>query len=298
MHRLGLLMLLLVQGVAWGAQFSMLKLAIQGGYDEITVLFIAVTLISVGYFGFLFFGRGLFYLTRERVTFFVITAVLGYVIPLLGAIYAAPYLPAGIMTLIACLTPVVTISVALLLRTERVSRRRILAVALGTVATVLVLAPQLQLPGFGVVKWMLLIGLVPLCYGVESIYIAARWPDGLDVWQVGFGEAAFAAVLLFPIFLVFANPPSTFIWSNAETGILLFVLAGLIEVVLYFYIIQKTGGVVISFSNFVSLFAGIGWGILIFGESHGVDTWFAVLVLLAALGLVCADGMERETLET
>ena len=298
MHRLGLLIVLLIQGVAWGAQFSMLKLAVQGGYDEITVLFIALVLISVGYFVFLLIGRRVFLLTKESSIFFVITAVLGYVIPLFGAIYAAPHLPAGIMTLIATLTPIVTICVALALRTERVSPGRLVAVALGSVAAILVLTPQLELPGLGAIKWMLLIGLVPLCYGVESIYIAARWPANLDAWQLGFGEAAVAAVLLFPMFLIYGNLPNSFAWTHAETGILLFVVAGLIEVVLYFYIIQRTGGVLISFSNFVSLFAGIGWGILLFGEMHGISVWLAVLVLLAALTLVCVDSMQREDFES
>ena len=36
------------------------------------------------------------------------------------------------------------------------------------------------------------------------------------------------------------------VWSLAETGILVFVVSGLIEVVLYFYIIQNTGGVLVS----------------------------------------------------
>ena len=184
MRQLFFLILVLVQGAAWGAQFSMLKLAILGGYDEITVLFIALILITISYFMVVLIRRSLFRLTKEILIFFGVTAILGYVVPLLAVLYAAPYLPAGIMTLIACLTPVVTISVALLFRTEKVSVGRVIAVILGMIATVLVLAPELTLPGLGAVKWMILICLVPLCYGVESIYVAARWPANLDAWQV------------------------------------------------------------------------------------------------------------------
>ena len=289
MRQLVYAILLLVQGAAWGAQFSMLKLAMQGGYGEIAVLFIALLLISIGYFLFLCLRRALFFPTREIIVFLVVTSVLGYVIPLLAAIYAAPYLPAGIMTLIASLTPVVTVSVALLLRTERVSSRRIGAVVLGTLAAFLVLLPELALPGFGTFTWMLLIGLVPLCYGLEPIYVFARWPRGLDAWQVGFGEAVAATLLMLPIFLVFGDFSIGLTWSEAETGILLFAVAGLVEVVLYFYIIQQTGGVLVSFSNFISLFAGIGWGMLLFGESHGALVWAAVFVLIAALVLLALD---------
>ena len=67
---------------------------------------------------------------------------------------------------------------------------------------------------------------------------------------------------------------------------MLFVLAGLIEIVLYFYIIQHTGAVLINFGFFISLFSGIAWGMLIFDEQHGAAVWGAVAVLLGALGML------------
>ena len=293
MHQLFFLFLILIQGAAWGAQFSMLKLAIQGGYDEITVLFIALVLITVSYFLILVVRRALFRITKEVVIFLLVTALLGYVIPLLAVLYAAPFLPAGIMTLIACLTPVVTIAVAVLLRTEKVSAARVGAVVLGMAATMLVVAPELSLPGLGAAKWMLLICLMPVCYGVESIYVAARWPANLDAWQVGLGEAAAAMVLVLPLVVIFGDSSLTMKWTSAETGIVLFVVAGLIEIVLYFYIIQNTGGVLINFSFFIALFAGIAWGIAIFGEGHGPSVWVAAAVLLGALGLLCFDTLKE-----
>ena len=296
MRQLWLLFLLLVMGVAWGAEFSALKLAILGGHDEFTVLMIALVLISIAYFLILLARRALFRLTREIFIFLAITAMLGYLIPLLAALYAAPYLTAGIMTLIVSVTPVVTVSVALLLRTEPVSLLRISAIALSMIATLLVLLPETELPDFGVLKWMLLMTVVPLCYGVESIYVSARWPGKLDAWQMGFGEAAVAIVLLLPAYAVFGDPSSiSLTWSIAETGIVLFVLAGLVNIVLYFYIIQHTGGVLVSFGSFISLFAGIGWGMLVFSERHGLAVWLAVTVLVGALALVCVDTIRNQT---
>jgi len=52
------------------------------------------------------------------------------------------------------------------------------------------------------------------------------------------------------------------------------------------YLVRTTGGVLVSFGTFVSLFAGIGWGVLIFRESHDVSIWLAVAVLVLALMLV------------
>ena len=80
----------------------------------------------------------------------------------------------------------------------------------------------------------------------------------------------------------------------AETSIVLWVVTGLIEVVLYFYIIQHTGGVLVSFSNFISLFAGIGWGMMIFSETHGPMVWLSVVVLIGSLALVTIDTMKTD----
>ncbi len=294
MRQLWFLVLIVVMGVAWGAEFSMLKLALQGGYDEITVLTVSLALISIAYFGVMLVRAKRFRLTWEVVVFLVVTAMLGYLIPLLAVLYAAPHMPVGIMTLIASLAPVVTVGTALLLRTERISPRRLGAIALGMVAAILVLAPELSLPGYGTLKWMLLVGLVPLCYGVESIYVAARWPRYLDAWQVSFGEALAAFVLMLPVCLIFGDTTFTgFTWTIAETGIVLFVVAGLINIVLYFYIIQHTGGVLVSFGSFISLFAGIGWGMVLFSESHGAAVWGAVAVLILALVVVAKDSAKR-----
>ena len=290
MRQLLYLFLLLVMGIAVGAELPTIKLAITGGHDEFTVLMVALILISISYLLVLLVRRSLFRITGEVVVFLGITALLGYLFPLVAALYAAPYLAAGVMTLIATLTPVVTVVVALLLRTERVSPQHITAIALGVVAAVLVLWPELELPDHGTLPWMLLMGVVPLSYGIESIYVSAKWPRHLDAWQVGFGEAIMAMVLLAPVYPFFGDPTTLgFDWTVAETGIVLFVVAGLVNIVLYFYIIQKTGGVLVTFGSFITLFAGIGWGMLIFSERHGAMVWASVVVLIGALAFVCVD---------
>ena len=284
------LILLLVMGIAVGAELPTIKLAIGGGHDEFTVLMVALTLISISYFAVLAVRRSMFRITREVVVFLGITSLLGYLFPLVAALYAAPFLTAGVMALIATLTPVVTVVAALALRTERVSGHRIAAIVLGVLATILLLWPELELPDRGAMRWMLLMGVVPLSYGVEAIYVAAKWPPHLDAWQVGFGEAVAAIVLLAPAYLFFGDPTTLgFNWTIAETGIVLFVAAGLVNIVLYFYLIQQTGAVLVSFGSFISLFAGIGWGMLIFSERHGPMVWASVAVLIGALAFVCMD---------
>ena len=284
------LLVLLLMGMTWGLQFAMLKLAVERGHSELNVLLMALLLLSIVYAILVGLRGRVFRPTREHLVFFVIIAILGYILPMGATLYAAPYLPAGIITLFASLSPIATFVVAIGLRTEPVSRIRILAMLLGCVSALLVLAPQADLPGRGALGWMLLVLIVPVCYGVESIYVAARWPKGLGVLELGLGEVLVAAILTLPLFFLFGEPQSFGIGvSIADLAILVFVLCGVFEVLMYFWLIRVTGGVLVSFGTFVSLFAGIGWGMVIFSESHGPAVWVAVLILVAALALVCLD---------
>lgn len=284
------LLLLVIMGAMWGLQFAMLKLAAEGGYGEINILMLALVLLSVVFSLIMYVRKQSFAINRERIVFLLITAVLGYVIPLGAALYAAPHMPAGILTLIGCLAPVVSISIALALRTEFVSIQRVLALVCGLIAIGLVLWPQLELPGRGAAPWMLLALLVPACYGVESIYAAVNWPKGWTSLQAVTGETLMATILVLPIFIAVGDPVAmASTWSTPEWAIVVFVVAGVIESLIYFYLIQTTGGVFVSFGTFISLFAGIGWGIVLFSESHGMLVWGAVGTLCAALALACFD---------
>ncbi|NNE23587.1 MAG: DMT family transporter [Rhizobiales bacterium] len=284
------LLLLVIMGALWGLQFAMLKLAAEGGYSEINILMLALVLLSIAFSAIMYLRKQSFAVNRGRIAFLLITAVLGYVIPLGAALYAAPHIPAGILTLIGCLAPVVSISIALALRTEFVSLQRVLALVCGLIAIALVLWPQIELPGLGAAPWMLLALLVPACYGIESIYAAVYWPKGWTSLQAVTGETLVATVLVLPIFAALGDPVSmATTWSTAEWAIAVFVMAGVVESLIYFYLIQTTGGVFVSFGTFISLFAGIGWGMVLFGESHGVLVWGAVGTLCAALALACFD---------
>ena len=286
---------LLIMGGCWGLQFALLKLAAGGGYSELAVLSVAMALLSVVFLSFLVIRRELFGLNLERFVFLLVAGLLGYVAPLWAVLYAASHLPAGILTLLGTLTPVATVGFALLLRSEPVSARRMLAVVFGAAAVYLVLWPELEVPGFGNLKWLLIALIMPLCYAIESIFISKFWPHGLNPLQAVTGETLMAFALVLPMFALSGGAlPIPNVWGTAELAIGLFVAAGVVESILYFYLIRRTGGVFVSFGSFVSLFAGIGWGIVLFSESHSALVWLSVGLLCISLYLACWEG-KRQT---
>ena len=71
-QRLCFMSLLVFMGGAWGLQFSTLKLATLNGYSEITVLMIALVLISLFCIILLVLRRGFFRVTYERLVAFLV----------------------------------------------------------------------------------------------------------------------------------------------------------------------------------------------------------------------------------
>lgn len=278
--------LLLAMGTLWGLQFAMLKLAALGGYDTLTVLVTTLAMLSVVFCYLLARFEPDFSVGNLHVRFFCTIALLGYVVPLFAAIHAAPHLPVGTMTLVASLSPIAAIFSAILLRSEIISSKRLLAVGLGIVSILLVLWPELKLPDLGLAPWILVASLIALSYGFESVYIHGHWPKDLSPLAVVTIQTLFATVFVLPIYVAYGGPlPENMFQTAAELGILCFVVAGVLESLIYFYLIRSTGGIFVNFGTFISLFAGLGWGIVLFGETHASTTWLAVLVLIGSLAL-------------
>ena len=105
-------------------------------------------------------------------------------------------------------------------------------------------------------------------------------------------QTARSAIAWLPVFFLYGGPLAI-TGSATLLALLVFVAAGVIESLLYFHLIRKTGGVLVSFGSFVALFAGIGWGMLLFSERHGQAVWAAAGVLCLAPALVGRDKAVR-----
>ncbi|MBT6206029.1 MAG: DMT family transporter [Rhodospirillaceae bacterium] len=278
--------LLVLMGAAWGLEFSMLKLTAEAGYPPIGTLMAALAMVATAYWTVLIWRRAWFRVNCEVLLFLLMIAGLGYVLPLIAVLWAAPHVDAGLMTLIASFTPIVTVATAVLFRTETVSWRRILAVMIGLASALLVLVPQAHLPEAGILGWLLLVFVVPLTYGVESVYVSVYWPQGLTPLQIGAGQSLVALLAVIPIHFLTEDPMVYDRgWNMGQIAIVIVAACLLVEVVLYFVIIRDTGGVLVSFGMYLSLFAGIAWGVIIFAERFDALTWLAVAVLVIGLSL-------------
>ncbi|HEX5796686.1 MAG TPA: EamA family transporter [Geminicoccaceae bacterium] len=257
--------------------------------DEPGILAGSMVLLAAIY-AMLLTGRGdWFRPTLGHLRFFLVSSMLGFVLPLGCAILAARHLPAGLIVLHEALTPLIIVVLALAIRSEAVAPRRLAAVALGLSGVLLVVWPELIGLGEEPLESLLLALLIPIAYGTDTIYVAARWPDGLSCIQVVAGEVITAALLCLPLLLMSGD--ALFFTTASAVGhsaLLTFVLVTFLETYLYFHLLRRAGAVFISVASFIALFAGILWGIVLNGESHPASVWLAVALVVVALFLVAS----------
>jgi drug/metabolite transporter (DMT)-like permease len=282
-------LLLLALGASWGLQFTLLKICVDARLGEIGILAGSMALLAALYALLVTFRRDWFRPTWRHARFFLISATLGFVLPLGCVILAARHLPAGLIVLHESLTPIVIVLLALAVRSEAVSPRKLAAVAIGMSGVLLVLWPEVIGLGGGPADGLLFALLIPIAYGADAIYVATKWPDDLSCVQVVAGEMIAAALLSLPLFLM-SGEPLSFATGSAvgRSALLIFVLVSFVEIYLYFHLLRNAGAVFISIGSFIALFAGILWGIVLNGESHSASVWLAVALVVVALHLVGA----------
>ncbi len=275
--------LLVLLGMAWGLQFTLLKVTSNTGINEYSILCSAIFLLAIGYFIALICCKATFRPSLYHVRYFALSSLFGFMIPLTATVFALRYISAGEIVLIESLSPVFTIAIAMVLRTERIYRRRIAAVMLA-IAGISILFESAMVSHSNQHLTGLTIALaVPLFWAIDYIYVASSWPGDLSTLQVVSGEAVTAALLLIPILLLFGNTHLEISWGRGQIAIVAFVLLSFFEGYLYFYLLKRTKAVFVSLASFVGLISGILWSILLLAESHSISTWIALILISGAM---------------
>ncbi len=109
--------------------------------------------------------------------------------------------------------------------------------------------------------------------------------------QLACGLLIVTAICVFPLMLAtgewwwFAAP-----FDQGDLALLLIVPAIALVWTLVYEIIHLAGPVFVTMVDNLATLTAVGWGILIFGESHSLWVWGALVLLLAGVYLVNRTG--------
>jgi len=199
-------------------------------------------------------------------------------------LFMAGYVPPTELAIIITMSPFFSYVVGLVTGTENASPRKLLAITLGFLSTlVLILSREGTLSGE--ISWSLVLAiLVPLGYCAYNTFASRAWPKGADTIQAGAFESLWSGLIVVPFMYFYApigapgNPTLEQHWI-----MLAVILMWVIERLVYFSLITTKGATYTVQATYVSTPAAVIIGALFFGGGTDMWLWVSLAVLMAAL---------------
>ncbi len=294
-RRLWFTFLILLSGGSWSLVFSLGKIAGEGQHHALGLAFwqgvggglLLLTISAI--------RRKRLPLDRRSLGFYLVCGIFGTALPTYLIFEVAPQVGAGILAITMALVPLITYGAAILWGIDRAQALRIAGLALGFAAVLLILAPTAFDQGTLAFLWLLLALAVPASISTENMLLALRGPKNVDpIALVGAFQIA-GALLLLPVTLItgtFAIPDGT--WGDPEWASLAMIAINSPSYALFIYVLQRTGPVFAAQTTYVVTVFGVLWGMALFGETHSVWIWAALIIMLAGFALV----QERKAVRT
>ena len=278
---------LLIMGTAWGLSFSLGKIAVENGAKP----------VGVAQFQVMFAGIVLLFITvirrksildiKGKLGFIFCVAMLGAAIPSVLFYYAAPHVPAGVLSITVALIPLMTYGFSVPLKLEKFSVVRVMGLVFGVIAIGLIALPENSLPDPAALPWILIACISALCYAVENIILGFKSALTVGPMRLAMGMNLMAAVTLLPVTILtdsFFSP--SFPLQTVDYAV---IGLGLITVVAYTMFVLSValfGSVFSSQVGYIVTLTGVFWGMFIFGESPSVWIWLSLCAMIIGLALV------------
>ena len=280
------LILLIFLGSSWGLYFSLLKIAVLSGISYIGILTLTTVGVGIGMIAIaLLRGRKPEFKPRH-IGFYLVCALSGYMLPMIAELLVIAHMPAGVLTLIVSIAPLMTLLFAWMMKTDVINLPRVAGIVLGAFAVFAILLPDAHNSEAVAWQWLLIAMVVPISYAVHHNFTARFWPEGSDSYQVACGEAIFASLILIAFSLFNWQWQDLQSWNQGHSAILFMALISLIDIYIYFELIRLKGPIYTSHANYFMVISGVLWGMVIFAERPGPLMWISALLLLASLYLV------------
>lgn len=281
------LLLLLGLGVGWGLTQPLGKIAASTGHPPFGLIFwqLLVCTLVLGTLSLARCKRLKFH--PEALRFYVVVAIFGTLVPNTAFYISVARLPAGIMSILISMVPLLAFPIGLALQMERFSARRLAGLALGLLGVLLIALPNASLPDPAMAAFLPVAVIGPLFYALEGTYVARYGTAGMDAMTAMFGASLTGLLLCIPVMSVTGQwfalplPPGRVEWALIASSTLHALLYAT-----YVWLAAKAGAVFASQSSYIVTASGVVWAMLILGERFSPWVWAAAIVMLTGLALV------------
>jgi drug/metabolite transporter (DMT)-like permease len=283
--------LLLLLGLGWAARIAAFKIASERGVPAAIVIQFAIIGILMSLALVSLLRWRLPSRSRIAVRFYVVSGCLGFLLPFALETVVAGQIPAFVFVVITSTMPVWTLLLSFALRVEHADWTKTIAILMGFASALLIAWDNTAIGTETVsLTWILLAFLVPLLYTLNTVFVASRWPSGVDAIEVAAGQAAVvgaAALLAMPFSGLFVEG---WVLQRALIPVSAIVLLETVSLLIYLRIAKTYGAIFVSLANYVAMFFGAFIGFFVFFEQPGWLTLIATMLLVYALHLIRREG--------
>ncbi len=233
-------------------------------------------------------------LTVHKARYFLVAAVISFVIPNLLMFSVIPHLGAGYTGIMFTLSPVVTLVLSLLFGVRRPNALGIAGIAVGFVGALLVAVTRGEAGQPAALLWVVLGLLIPVALALGNIYRSYDWPEGTGPIELAVGSNLTSALILLLIIIVTGQAGE--IAGLAEVPMVAVAqMISAASMFAFFFRLQSVGGpVYLSQIGYVGAAVGLVSGMLFLGEHYRLLTWIGALVIVAGVLMTSKAQKDRE----
>lgn len=291
--------LLTLLGLSWAVRIAAFKIAAERGVPPLVTIQLAVIGIVAGLTLISLARRKLPPRTPVALRFYALSGCLGFVFPFALETFVAGHIPAFVFIVIISSMSIWVLLLTYILRVEPGSILKTASIFLGFGAALLIAWDNATGNVDAVpLSWILLAFLVPILYTLNTVFVASRWPAGIDAIEVATGQAlvvGIAVLIAMPFTGLFDN---MWLLERATTPVVAIVILETAALLIYLRIIKAYGATFVSLANYVSMMFGAIIGYLLFYEAPGFLTLIASVMLVVSLHLIRIDGRPKTAVET
>ena len=293
--RLRFVAVLMATGAAWGSTQPLGKIAVSTGHGHFALIFWQLVIGALLLGSVLLARRQGFAVTRGRLAFAVLIAVIGTLIPNSTFYISVAQLPSGIMSIIIATVPLLSFPLAVALGMDRFGALRALGLVCGIAGVALIALPEASLPSPAMAAFLPLAMVGPLFYAVEG-NVVARWGTwGMSAVQTMFLVSAVGAVMALPLAVLSGQWFDPFAaWGRAETALVASSVAHALAYATYVWLAAQAGAVFAAQTGYIVTGTGVIWAMLLLGERFSPFVWAALGVMMLGLFLVQPRGRSAQ----
>ena len=278
---------LLVMGIAWGYTFILAKVITAGGGHPFGIAMWTSAMGAGFLLAFSAVRRRPLSLRRDVVSLYAVCGLLGVVIPAVSFYFAAPHLSAGVLAITVTVGPILTYLFSTFFGIERFASLRVLGVAFGVLAVVLLVVPETSLPDPSAVPWVMLACVPGLSYALENMVLTFRLPDDVSPFTITCGNFLVSSTVLMVVVVATDSfVPLSWPWGALEWSIAGMATINAVGYGLFIYMISFAGAVFTTQVAYLITISGVAWGIIVFGERPSVWVWLSLACILTGLTLI------------